>query len=60
MRILPICTCISTTLWLHYLTCLGEKKAGWELHKNAAYCFEQIMEAAHYKKQQLYSHLPPI
>ena len=32
---------------------LGEK-AGWELYKDVACCFEQISEAA------LYSHLPPI
>ena len=26
-----------------------EKKVSWELHKNTAYCFEQILEAALYK-----------
>ena len=28
---------------------MDEEKVRWELHKNAAYCFEQILEAAHYK-----------
>ena len=26
-----------------------EKNARWELHKNAMYCFEQILEATSYK-----------
>ena len=27
-----------------------EKKTKWELHKDIAYCFEQILEATAYKK----------
>ena len=37
---------------------LGEK-ARLEVHKDAASCFEQILEASSYKKQ-LYVHLTPI
>ena len=35
------------------------EKAEWKQHKNAVYCFKQIMPAAPDKKQ-LYSHLPLI
>ena len=49
------------TVWLHHMDfnkMLGEK-ARWELHKDAAYSFEQILEAAPYKTvvQPLTSHL---
>ena len=40
-----------------------EKKARWELHKDAAYCCEQISEAASYKTavvRILVSHLQAI
>ena len=51
-----------TVVWLHYLDSnetLGEK-ARWELYKDAACCFEQILELAPYKTvviQLLTSHL---
>ena len=46
---LPSCNRASTTAWLHHSKeCLGEK-ARWELHKDTAYCFEQILEKASYK-----------
>ena len=54
--------CRNTSIvWLHHLDlneALGVKPR-WKLHKNAACCFEQILEAA-LQKQQLYGHLPPI
>ena len=51
MRCLPICGHVSTTVWLHHL-CYNEmlgEKAKCKLYKNAACCFEQILEAAPYK-----------
>ena len=36
------------------------EKARQKLHKNATSYTEQILEATHLTKQQLYSHLPPI
>ena len=36
-----------------------EEKSKWDLHKNTALCFEQILEAAP-TKHQFYGHLPPI
>ena len=45
--ILPGINHISTTVWLHFMDfieMLGEK-AIWELHKDAACCSEQILEA---------------
>ena len=39
------------------------EKAEWERHKNATYCFEEIMrnyENNTHQKQQLYSQLHPI
>ena len=41
------------TTWT--LTKTHREKALWELHKNAAYCFEQIPKAVLHK-QQLYGH----
>ena len=42
------CICVGVTLWRHHLDSnetFGDK-AWWELHKDAACCFEQIMKAA--------------
>ena len=61
MGILPSCSCVSTTVWLHHLdfSKIPGEKARWELHKDPICCFEQILEAAPPPKR-LYSHLPPI
>ena len=59
MWILPSCSCISTTVWLHHLDFNGEK-VKWELLKGAAGCFKQILVAAFYKtaaQRPLTSHL---
>ena len=47
-RILPSCNRVSITVWLHHLESNETpwEKANWELCKNAAYRFGQIMEAA--------------
>ena len=48
MRILSSCNCVSTTVCLHQIDfnqAFGEK-AGWEIHKNVTYCFEQILNHA--------------
>ena len=47
MSFIPSCGCINTTEWLHYLKSneMYREKARWELHKNAMYCLEQILEA---------------
>ena len=49
---LPSSSRISTTVWLHHIdsntTPTEEDRC--ELHKNAARCFEEILEAAFYKK----------
>ena len=52
MRSLPSCRYVSTTVWLHHLDC-NEKhreKARWEIGKDAAHFFEQILEVALYKR----------
>ena len=51
MEILPSCSHISIIVWLQHLDSnkMPGEKARWELHKNAACCFEQILEAAPYK-----------
>ena len=41
--ILPICNRISTTVWSHHL---NFNEVWWELHKDAAYCFQKILETA--------------
>ena len=62
MRILLSCSCVSTTIWLHYLNSnktLGEKASS-KPHKDGACCFEQILKAATYKTaavRPLTSHL---
>ena len=46
MGILPSCSYVSTTLWLHHLDSnetIGEN-ARWELHEDAVYSFKQILE----------------
>ena len=48
MGILPSYSHVITIVWSHHLDSdktIGEK-ARQELHKDAAYCFEQIQEAA--------------
>ena len=49
--ILPSCSWVSTIVWLHHWSSnetLGVK-ASWELHKDATYCFKQILKAAPHK-----------
>ena len=48
--VIPSCSCISTTVWLHHLDSdkTLREKVRWELHKDAACCFEEILEAAPY------------
>ena len=50
-KILPGCSHISTTVPLHHLDSneASGEKAWWELYKNAACYFEQILEAAPHK-----------
>ena len=50
-RILSNFRHISTIVWLHYLDSNKtlREKARWELHKDAACCFEQVLDAAPYK-----------
>ena len=62
MGIFPSCSYVPTTVWLHHLGTneMHGKKAWWELHKDAACCFEQILEASPLKTaavQPLTSHL---
>ena len=60
--ILPMCSRVSTTVWLHYLDSyeiLGDKARG-EQNDDAACCFKQIPEAALHKTEavrSLTSHL---
>ena len=56
MTVLPSCSCDSTIVWLHYLDVnkMSEEKARWKLHKNAACCFEQILEAAPCKTEAVW------
>ena len=39
LRFLPVCGCVSTTVWMHHLDAneMHGEKAGWELHKNATW-----------------------
>ena len=51
MGFLPSCSCINTTVWMHHIDANkthGEKASG-KLHKNAACCFELILEATFHK-----------
>ena len=61
LGILPCCTHVSITVWLFYLDSMKTReKARREQHKNAAYYFKPILEAAIYKTtavQPLTSHL---
>ena len=53
MGILPSCSHVSTTVWLHHSDLnemLGDK-ARWELHNDSTFCFEQILEAAPYYRE---------
>ena len=49
MGILSNFTRVSTTVYQLYTNERLEEKAKWELHKGAACCFEQILEAAPYQ-----------
>ena len=51
MGILPSCSCVSTTEWLHHwdLNKMSKEKARWKQHENVVCCFEQIMRIAAYK-----------
>ena len=58
-RILPSCSYVSTIVRLRHL---GSKETPGEkarLQKDAACCYEQILEATP-TKQQMYGYLPPI
>ena len=62
--ILLICSHVNTIAWLHHLDFddTPQEKARCELRKDAAWCFEQILEAAPYKiaaVRPLTSHLEP-
>ena len=46
MGILRSCSLVSTVVWLHHFNKTPREKARWELHKDAACCFEQLLEAA--------------
>ena len=51
MGILPSCSHVSITVWLHqkdYDKTIVEK-ATYKLYKDVVYCFEQVLEAAPYK-----------
>ena len=63
VKILSSCSRVSTNVWMHHLKSIemSGKKARWELHKNSASCFEQVLRAAVYKRvvvQPLTFHLP--
>ena len=49
--ILPSCSCVSATKWLHHLDSSKTlvEKVSWELCKDALFSFEQILEAAPHK-----------
>ena len=49
---LPNCSCVHTTMWVHHMGAnkMHSKKVRWALHKNAASCFQQILEAIPHKK----------
>ena len=44
---LSTCSCVNTTVWIHYLYAneMNGEKARWELHKNATCWFKQVLEA---------------
>ena len=47
MRFLSSCGCVNVTLWIHHMDTnkTSGEKARWELCKNTAYCFDEILEA---------------
>ena len=47
MEILPSCSHVSTTVWLHYLD--SEETSGESAREDAAFCLKEILEAAPYK-----------
>ena len=51
MGILPSCSHVSTTVWLHHMNSnkMFGGKDTWKLHKNAIRCSKQILEAALHK-----------
>ena len=62
MGILPSCNHVRAILWLHRLDFneTHREKASWQLHKDVACCFGQILEVSPYKTvavQPLVSHL---
>ena len=54
-RFLPNCSCVHTTISMHYMDInqMYREKTLCELHKNAACCREQILEAASHKTAAL-------
>ena len=57
MGILPSCSYVSTTVWVHYMDTnkMHGKKARQEPHKNAMCYFEQILEATPHKTAAVWS-----
>ena len=51
MGIIPRILLVRTIVRLYHLDSnqMPEEKERWELHKDAACCFQQILKAAHYK-----------
>ena len=51
------CSRVHTTLWMHHMdTNKTERNAIWELHKNAACGFEEILEATPHKRVAVQTH----
>ena len=57
MGFLP--SCVHTTIWIQHMDTnkTERERARWELHKNAIFCFEQILEEAPYKTAAVESSL---
>ena len=53
MGTLPSCSCVSTIVWQHHLNFneVTVEKAKWKQHKDAMWCFEEILEAILIKQQ---------
>ena len=55
MGFLPSCGCVSITVQMHHMDAnkTHREKARWEVHKNAASYFKQILEATSYKTEAI-------
>ena len=51
MGILPNCSCVNTTVWLHHLNFnkTFREKVNWKLHRDTGCYFEQTLPAAPHK-----------